>query len=155
MLKKMKKRLQLFAATLGVTITTLGCGAKESTTKNYILEGTLLDKCVVAEIDGDVSVLRPNSSRNNASSAKESDINEHIHYFDITNGETITDEQKCLNYHVNKKDSIEEIGRIDTYLTEEELVKANHNQLTNEEIIAILYRVKEQVQTEKKEYVKK
>ncbi len=74
----------------------------------------------------------------------------HIHYLDIISGEKMTDVSNavCDWPTIIKNQSIEEIGRIDSYLTQEELLKAYYDNLTNEDIVSILYRIKEEFQEE-------
>lgn len=155
MLRQMKKRVQVLGIALGVTITSIGCGfqttEENSSNKKYILEGTLLEHAVLAKVNGDIGIV----SRYNSGQASEKD--DHIHYQDILNGDRMTNVSGdvCIRDSYIKNQSIEEIGRIDSYLTQEELMQAYHNTLTMENIISILYRIKQDLQEEQKQFIKK
>lgn len=155
MLRQMKKRVQVLGIALGVTITSIGCGfqtkEENSSNKKYILEGTLLEHAVLAKVNGDIGIV----SRQASGQASEKD--DHIHYHDILNGDKMTNVSGdvCIREPYIKNQSIEEIGRIDSYLTQEELMQAYYNTLTIEDIISILYRIKQDLQEEQKQFIKK
>lgn len=143
---KLKTAALLSAGTMVLSMT--GCGDKNN--KNSILEDTLLEKTIVATVDGDISVLRPISSKNRAYSQYEAGSKEHQHYFDIINGGYITtDRENCDSSLVTAVESIEKKGSIQSFLTEDEMLKAKNDELTEDDVVAIVYRIKES--TEEKE----
>ena len=60
------------------------------TTKKYILEGTLLEGTVVAKVNGDIAIVSQKSS------SLHNELDTHIHYFDIINGENMTNVSQSM-----------------------------------------------------------
>ena len=112
------------AGTLMITYLT-GCSGKNS--KN-LLEGTLLNNCVVTEIDGTMTILKKNYSSG------------HYHYTDIVGGILYTDANACQDDRYIKMSSPQFDSIVD-YLTEDELKKASAGELTREDIVGIVYRI--------------
>ncbi|MBO5138653.1 MAG: hypothetical protein J6B89_03325 [Bacilli bacterium] len=141
-MKNLKVRASAFLTAGSMLFTMVGCNKKD-----HLLEDTLLDKTIVATVDGDISVLKERNSREGTLlGSNESNIAEHVHYLDVVNGQWITDDAKnCCNRSVIKVNSIEKEGNILSYLTEEEMLKAKDDSLTEDDIISILYRIKENV----------
>jgi len=105
--------------------------------KDSVLEDTLLEKALVGTIDGDAAIFR------------EVEKAGHIHYFNIINGEYITDCKDCEKTYIRIVEEITIEGSIYTYLTEEELLKALNSELTEEDIVAIIKRVQNSLEEEK------
>ena len=139
------KKLAAFCLASGITITSLaGCGqsTEQAKNKSYILEGTMLDHTVVATIEGETSVFRSELKRECGLF-----LGSHYHYVDIVSGNSVTDFSYCSDYLVTKMVSdVENSKEIMYYLTEDELKKAMNNELTDEDLIAIVYRIKESQQ---------
>ena len=137
------KKLAAVTLATGITITSLGGCSKE---KEYILEGTLLDKAVVVTIDGDLTLVTCEQS-----DKKVSDYTGHVHYINIINGELLTDYERCHYINARKVGIVEKIRDILYYLTEEEMEKAMNDELTNKDLIAIISRIRtEQEETKVK-----
>lgn len=131
-MKNLKVRVPAFLTAGTILFTMSGCGKKGA-----ILEDTLLEKTFVATVDDDIAILKPQSSGESV------EINAHYHYFDVISGQWITDAEECVNKSVTEVGNIEKIGSIDSYLTEEEMLKAQNDELTDEDVVSILYRIKE------------
>lgn len=135
-MKNLKVRVPAFLTAGTILFTMSGCGKKGA-----ILEDTLLEKTFVATVDDDIAILKPQSSGESLCSVVE--INAHYHYFDVISGQWITDAEECVNKYVTEVGNIEKIGSIDSCLTEEEMLKAQNDELTDEDVVSILYRIKE------------
>lgn len=101
-----------------------------------LLDWTLLEETIVVNIDGEYQIVR-----------MQEDIyhgKKNIHYYNIITGEETTESEKCENPSARKVGNVEIIGSISSYLTEEDLKKANNNELTDSDIIAILSRINEE-----------
>lgn len=121
-----------------------GCGKKDN-----VLEDTILEETVVGTVDGDVAILRYHHSDYGTGRAEKRNTEEHAHYYDIVNGEYITDFKSCTNISVRTVKEITVEGSIYTYLTEEELLKAMNSELTDEDIVAIIKRIQNSLEEEK------
>lgn len=139
---KKSTRLAAMALALGITVgSTSGCSNKKD---SYLLQETIFDKTIVANVNGNIAFVRPESSRVDCLGFIEGAADEHIHYFDIISGQWITNSEYCVNRTgVLKNFDIEEMGSMLEYLTEEEMKKANEGSLTEDDIIAIMYRIKQ------------
>lgn len=148
-IKNLKLRLAALAVTAGTFITMSGCGStnKKAEVESCLLKDTILEGTFVGEVDGNLTILRCNNSKKDG--YWNDAVGMHNHYFDIVNGEKLTACDYCKNKDVRVCSEINKIGNIESYLTEEELLKASKNELTNEDVVAIVYRINEHSQKEK------
>lgn len=136
-----KKLLALLLAgsmVLGFT----GCGTNKKVEKNPILKNTILENTIV--VDSDLGIMIVLSSTIGP-------VSPHEHYTDIVSGTSFAKDRDCgeLPQGVHQLNNITKLGTITNYLTEEELMKAYKNELTTEDIIAIVARIQKEKTEEK------
>ena len=120
-----------------------------------ILHDTILENAVVATVDGDIEVLKEEYvyKDHHICYYDENDkLDNHKHYRNIVTGEWLADSQGYCDTvitgtwagnNVNPRNAdISNIESITNYLTEEEYQKAIKGELTEDDIIKIITRVK-------------
>ena len=145
---KLYKGLVVGACALTLTATLAGCGGKN------LLDGTILEGAVVADVDGDIEILRETYFYDSDHKYVLENCDNHKHYINIATGEVIADSDgQCLrvrtyysgnnNEFVNPRNvNVSNMKSISNYLTEEEYQKANKGELTDDDIIKIVTRIK-------------
>ena len=141
-MKKYRKQItrenfskKILSSLLAITIAFgfAGCNKREhktETVKNSVLENTLLEETFVVNTDLGIMIVK-------------TDRTGHLlcdHYKDVVSGLEFADKNTC-NCDVHLLYSIEKIGVITNYLSEDEMIKASKNELTEEDIIAIVARI--------------
>jgi hypothetical protein len=114
----------------------IGCSSKPK----YVLQGTLLDHAVVASVDGNLALVKCEEIKDGSSAENK---NNHQHYFDIVNGEWLTDCAGCEAFNIRTVEEIEITDDILEYLTPEELTKAVNKNLTIEDVVNIITRIRD------------
>lgn len=126
----MNKKVKKTATTACITALTMtsffGCGEQN---KKYVLANTMLDKVMVAKVDGEIEFLRPAIGKT------------HTHYENIITGLLLTDYDSCAASNINKVETIEPAGSLLSLLTTEQLQKASADTLTTEDIVDIVSRI--------------
>lgn len=135
-------------ALAATTCSLAGCGKKAP------LEDTILENSVVALVDGDYEILKVIES-DHCYVADDSNIKsnyDHKHYQNVVTNEYLVDDEDCQKFRIDyssltsytyipRHAEITDIKSITGYLTEEELQKANDNDLTDEDIVKIIARI--------------
>lgn len=133
--------------TLGMITTTSllnGCGNQErptNTKKEYLLQDTILDNHVIAKINGSYIIVKletPTHKHN------------HYHYTDIITGLKYADIDDDMETCFNEFIYIEkpELKNISYYLTKEDINKCINGNLTEEEIVNIVYKINTKINEE-------
>ena len=112
---------------------------------DVLLQNTIFEGAVTAKVDGILEIIKE-QSRNfkiNGIVCLKKGVNvPHRHWFNVINGEWLTDCAHCPHPYVRKVKSIRVVGSILETLTEEEMLKAMRNELTDEDKVTIIYRMK-------------
>lgn len=157
------KNTKIFKKSVAIAIaaTTIGSlvGCSEG---KALLDGTILDSCVVALVDGKPEILK-NLNDNLCVDIKGHFINDfkHDHYQNIISDEYLTTYKNCYKISENLSYSpvryIENIqieGSVHYYLDKSEMKKADENELSNADVINIYTRIKESYNENNKKMVK-
>jgi len=139
------KNLKCYPVMLGCASLLIlsGCGSKR-----YYLGGTVLDGAFVATVDGEERFLKIYDVHYQ-DQGKEG-LEGHVHYRDIINGETFTDDPHCDKVIVRKVQEITGEKSITGYLTAEDLQKALDDELTVEDLMNALNRKNQSEQSAQK-----
>lgn len=143
--------LALAATTVG---SLAGCGKKAP------LEDTILENSVVALVDGNYEILKATKpskcfdlSQHTMQDNYVATAQDHDHYINVVTNEYLTTKEECDliryekfivwdDYTPTYVENLEIEGSISNYLTKEELQKANDNELTDEDVVTIVARIK-------------
>lgn len=129
--KNVYKKVLALLLTSTVALAGTGCGKKEKDVLKPLFEDTLLEDTVIIETDLGTVV------------AKREESWELPYYIDIVTGNSIQSgslkSQTSGNIIITEK--LEEKGFVTEYLTKEELLLAQENLLTEENIVDIIYRI--------------
>ena len=141
--KKLLNKRNILCATAAISAATLltGCGEKNDDSKDFLLQGTILENCVVTEINNEKTIVK--LVEHNVS-------NNHLHYQEIVGGVSYTDSVSC-SYGQIPRIPTPNFENIISYLTKDEIKKAAEGTLTDEDIINIVLRINERFETEDKE----
>lgn len=139
----LKKRniLCAMAAIIAATVLT-GCKDKNNDSKDFLLQGTMLENCVVAEINNEKTIIKL-VQHNHIN-------NRHYHYQEIGGGVLYTDNEDCISKEI-KRIPTPDFENITAYLTEDEIAKAMEGTLMDEDVVNIIFRIKGMSETEDKE----
>lgn len=137
---------KLVALGLAATIALGLSGCKEK--KTMFAENDLLHDARVFNADGNVVIGKYYYISNCLT---------HPHYQEIVSGMVFTDdfEKECCVNGAHKFSELKMIGTISNYLTEEELIKANEDNLTDVDIVKIIARIQNEEIEEEKTLTKK
>lgn len=139
-----------------LTLATALSACREEKQLTPILHDTILENAVVATVDGDIEILKEEYvyKDHHICYYDENDkLDNHKHYRNIVTGEWLADSQGYCDTvntstswsinNVNPRNAdISNIESITNYLTEEEYQKAIKGELTEDDIIKIITRVK-------------
>ena len=129
--KKIGKRIAIISATMILGSSLAGCGNK----KDSLLENTILEQArVITFEDGHVDIAILESYC----------FYDHPNYNSIITNEYFTTpecENKYTGYTLLKKENIINDESIVAYLTEEEIIKASKDKLTDDDITNIIARI--------------
>lgn len=146
---KLVKGIAALGLTSIVATSFASCGEKEP-----LFKDTILENAVVAEVDGNVEIIRnehvaDSGHKYNFIKDQKGYITKHDHYVNIVTGEWLANGNNvCYSFIVDGKVIhprnviIENICSIDNYLTRDEYNKAISGQFTNSDVIEVFIRIK-------------
>lgn len=141
---KSNLRLKKTAVMLGMILagSLTGCGSKDnvnseevSSEQEFLLKDTIFEKALVANVDGQVAILK-----------KERENILGLVYFDIISGENISENKS--NDNIRMVEDIYITGSVFEYLTKEDMKKLVNRKFTKEDEVELISRIKGQFEEE-------
>lgn len=163
--KSYKITKKVLAVALAATSILSFAGCSSNNKKDFILQDTLLENAVVATVSTDKGyeprILRVVQHKNYDEDTNKFTSGIHTDYFDIINGERLTDMlDACCQVHKNETQTltfpvryVEEIvveGSVFSFLTEEELKLLNEGKEDEVDFVKVLVRIREQEEAKRK-----
>lgn len=140
-----KVRLQSLTAAVIIAGSLVGCGRKDTSVATTPAELYINNSLVITTDTGEKNIVR--KIIKNGCDSPFSD--EHFHYYDVITGNYYSDNETCLNFINNSRNAfaiylnITNIESIADYLNAEEITKLMNNELSIEDCVAIVTRIKE------------